>query len=575
MSPARPGRVTRCLPPLAWGRDYDRGDAVADLRAGATVAVLLIPQAMAYAALAGVPPITGLYAALVSLVVYAAFGTSRFISVGPVAIDSLLTAAAVGPLAGGDPDAYLALASLLAVMVGALQVSAGLAGLGGLVNFLSVPVISGFTSAAALTIGLTQLTELMGLRDVASSSTFREAVAAVWPALDTFSPLTVALGISAIALLVVLKRVAPRLPGPLLMVSALTALVWLLELDVSVVGEVPSGLPVPAFPAVGWDDARALLPAAAAVALISYMESISTGSAFARRTRTRVEPDQELVAVGLANTAAGLMRGFPVAGGFSRGAVNFQAGARSPLSGVIAAGLIVIALFTITPLLAHLPKVALAAVIVVAVASLVDLRGAVEIGRVRRSDLVALLVTAVATLLLGPAQGLAVGVGMSLVLFLRFAARPHIPLLGQVPGERVYRNVERHHVVTRPHVVVARVDAPLSFASARPTADRLADLVRRHPEARHLVLDCSAVNTADYTGAETLHNLADELAAAGVELHLAALRGPVGDILGRTEAFARAVEAGRVHRTVPDAVDAIDAVGAPPTSSAHGDSPRT
>lgn len=549
--------LDRWLPALAWARTYDRGDAGADLRAGASVAVLLIPQAMAYASLAGVPAITGLYAALVSLVVYAAFGTSRHISVGPVAIDSLLTAAAVAPLAQGDPDRYLALASLLALLVGGLQVAAGAARLGGLVNLLSVPVISGFTSAAALTIAVTQLKDLLGLADVAGSSTLVDGVRALAPALGSISGESVALGVGAIAGLLLLARLAPRLPGPLLVVVVLTGIVWATGVDVATVGTVPAGLPLPAFPSVGWSEVRALLPSAASIALVSYLESISTGTTFARRKRTRVEPDQELIAVGLANAAAGLMRGFPVAGGFSRGAVNVAAGARTQMSGVIAAALIVVALMTITPLLAHLPKVALAAVVLVAVAGLVDIRGAIQIGRVRRSDLFALTVTAVATLALGPVTGLAIGVGLSVALFLRYAARPHMPVLGRVPGTSVFLNVERHDVVCTPGLLVIRIDAPLSFAAARPIADRLGELVRRDAEVRALVIDCSAVNTCDHTGAEMLRDLGDELAAAGVEIHLAAVRGPVRDVLERTAFFAEELAAGRVHPTVADAVDQV------------------
>jgi len=551
--------LARYVPSTTWVRRYRRADLAADLRAGATVAVMLIPQAMAYAALAGVPPIAGLYAAMVSLVVYAVFGTSRYISVGPVAIDSLLTAAAVGPLADGDVTTYVALASLLAIMVGALQATAGLVRLGALVNFLSVPVISGFTSAAALTIAASQLKDLLGLTLSGQVTTFTDAVRLIGPALGEVQPLTAALAAGGVVTLVALKRWLPRVPGPLVVVAGLTALVWVAGWDdrVTAIGTVPSGIPTPGLPDVGWGDLEALLPSAAAIALISFMESISTGTAFARRSRTRVEPDQELIAVGLSNLTAGLFHGFPVAGGFSRGAVNFNAGARTPMSGVISSVLIVLALFTATPLLAHLPKVALAAVIVVAVATLIDLRGAVAIARVRRSDLVALLVTALATLALGPAPGLGVGVLVSVVLFLRHSARPHIPELGEVPGERVYRNVHRHDVVTRPELVIARVDAPLSFTSARPIAERLAGLVRNRPEARYLVIDCTAINTADFTGVDMLGTLSEELATTGVEVHLAAMRGPVSDILSRDTAYRTMVEQGRVHRSVPEAVDAL------------------
>lgn len=555
-SPARRFLAER-VPITEWLPRYSRADLLADLRAGSTVAVLVVPQAMAYATLAGVPPITGLYAAMVSLMVYAIFGTSRFISVGPVAIDSLLTAAAVAPLADGDPITYLALTGALTMMVGMLQVAAGAARLGGLVNLLSVPVILGFTSAAALTIGMTQLKDLLGLEVDGVGTTALQALSAIVPALGTIDAVTAALGLLAILVLLGLKRRLPRVPGPLLVVAGSTVAVVALGLDVTQVGSIPSGVPTPALPDVALADLRALLPSAAAIALISYMESISTGNAFARRTRTRTRPDQELIAVGLANSAAGLMRGLPVAGGFSRGAVNFNAGARSPLSGVVAAAAILVSLFTLTPVLALMPKVALAAIILAAVGSLIDWRGAVAVGRIRRSDLAALLLTAAATLVLGPGLGLGVGVGVSFALFLRSLTRPHMPELGLVPGEQVFRNVARHEVLTDEELLVVRIDAPLSFVGARQVAERIDELVAGRPRLRYLVLDASAVTDADFTGVEMLGELVEQLTESGVTTHLAALRGPVCDVLARTSWFELLEASGRVHPTVYRGVESL------------------
>ncbi len=553
-------RGWRPFPPfLRWARGYRRATFGADVRAGLTVAVLVIPQAMAYAALAGMPPITGLYAAMVSLVVYAVLGTSNQASVAPVAIDSLLVAAAVAPLAGGDQSRYVALAGLLALLAGGLQIGAGLLRLGTLVSFLSVPVISGFTSAAALTIAANQVKDLLGVSASGTSATLLDTVRGLLPRLGDTQLLTVAVGVGSIVALVLVRRFVPRLPGPLLVVAAAAVVVALpgLRGAVDVIGEVPTGLPSPALPALNWADARALLPAAAAIALISYMESISTASAFARRTHSRIDPTMELIAVGSANVASGLFRGFAVSSGFSRGALNIDAGARTPLSGVVAAAGIAIALLTLTPLLAMLPKVALAAIIIVAVSSLVDLRGAVAITRVRRSDLATLLTTFAATVLLGPAPGLAVGVAVSLAIFLRQSARPHLPELGRLEGSDIYRNVNRYPVLTDRAAAVLRLDAPLYFANSRSVADTIADIATTRPDLRSVVLDASAITSVDYTGAETLAEIEGELRAADVQLHLATVRGPVRDVLGRTRVWRLLVDQHRVHDDIAEAVAAL------------------
>lgn len=550
----------RFLPVPRWARNYQRENVRPDLVAGLTVAVLLIPQSMAYAALAGMPPEAGLYSSIVALLVYAALGTSNFISVAPVAIDSLLVAAAVGPIADGDVGLYVGVAGLLAVMSGLIQISLGALRLGALVNLLSAPVIIGFTAAAAVTIAASQLKDLLGITTSDPTTNFLETARATGSALDTIHAQTVLIGVGSLVFLVLARRLAPRFPAALLAVAAATAIVAMLHLDrsgVRTLGEVPGGLPTPSLPPLSGTLLGQLAPAAVTIAVISYLESISTAKAFAAKRRQRVDPDAELVAVGAANVTAGLFSGFAVAGGFSRGAVNFRAGARTQLSGVFAAATLLVAVAFLTPLFSQLPKAVLAAVIILAVASLVDVAAARRINRVRPADGLALLVTFVATLGLGVAIGLGVGVAFSLVVFLARTARPHLVEVGRVEGTSRYRNVERWPAHTDPCTAILRLDGPLYFADASFVGDKVHDLVRTRPELRHLFLVASAISQVDATGAELLIDLDRDLREGGIELHLITVRGPVRDTLDRSGLWTRLIESGRVHATIEDAVRAV------------------
>ncbi len=558
--------VDELIPAIGWVRSYRRELLRPDASAGFTVAVLLIPQSMAYATLAGLPPQAGLYAAIVSLVVYAALGTSRYISVAPVAIDSLLVAAAVGPIAQGDTAFYVAAAGLLAVLTGLMQLAMGVLRLGALVNFLSIPVISGFTSAAAVTIAATQVKDFLGLTAEGGSS-FLGTIGATWAAIDSVSGTTVVIGGTAIAVLVLARRWAPQLPAALLVVAGATVLVGILRLDqhgVRVLGSVPGGLPTPQLPAADLDLVVQLAPAAAAIAVISYLESISTAKAFAAKTRQRIVPNQELVAVGAANVAAGLFRGFAVAGGLSRGAVNFRAGAKTQLAGVIAAAVLALAVAFLTPLFFYLPRAALAAVVVVAVASLVDVRGTLRMVRVHPVDAVALLVTFLATLLAGVALGLAIGVGVSLVIFIVRTARPHVAEIGRVTGTARYRNIDRWDTHTDERIAILRMDAPLYFANAKFLEDRLRELVASRASLTHVVLVASAIGDIDASGVQQLTDLDKDLASSGIELHMVTVRGPVRDVLLKAGLWDALVAAGRVHTTIQAAVEAlVDDAGSP------------
>ncbi|WBC21408.1 sulfate permease [Solwaraspora sp. WMMA2080] len=554
----------RVLPILGWRRGYDRHTLRHDLIAGLTVAVMLVPQSMAYAALAGMPPVTGLYAAIVPVLVYALLGTSGSLAVGPVAITALMTATALAPLADGDPGRYAALAGLLALLVGAIQILMGVLRLGALVNFLSHSVLSGFTSAAALVIAASQVKDLLGMR-VERAENLPGIVASLWHGAATIHPLTVAVAAASIAGLLLLRRYAPKVPGALLVVAAVTTVSTVLALGgrgVPILRDVPSGLPIPDLPAVALADLRALLPAAIAIALVGYMEGIAVAKSLAARSRQHVDPNAELVAVGAANAAAGAFHAFPVAGGFSRSAVNFSAGARTPVASVVTAVVVGLTALLLTPAFHHLPKAVLGAIVVVAVLGLVDYRGAWTAWRIRRADGLTLALTFAVTLVAGVEPGLAAGVVFSLAVFLRRSARPHTAELGRVPGTATFRNVARYQgLVTDPQVVVLRIDGPLYFANAQYLADRLLTLAETRTSLRAVVVDASAIGDADADGAHALAQARERLASRGVALHLATVRGPVRDLLTRSGLWPTMREAGQLHPEVADAVDVATGEG--------------
>jgi sulfate permease, SulP family len=542
---------------LPWLRGYDRADLRADLIAGLTVAVMLVPQSMAYATLAGMPPVAGLYAATVPLVAYALLGTSGQLAFGPVAIVALLTASALGPIANGDPGLYVSLAAVLALLVGAIQLTMGALRLGALVNFLSHSVISGFTSAAAIVIALSQARDLLGI-DMERSESVVGTLSGLVRHAGTANLPTIVIGVGAIALLVLGKRRLPRVPMALVVVALSTAAAAGLGLagaGVAVLGDVPAGLPSPAIPAVTAEHLIALLGPAFTIALISYMEGISVAKAIAARTRQRIDANRELVASGAANLVAGLFRSFPVAGGFSRTAVNFQAGARTPLASLVTAAMVAIAVTMLTPLFTHLPRAVLAAIIVVAVSGLIDVQEARRTWRVQRTDALSLAATFLGTLVIGVEPGIALGVALSLVLFVWRSSNPHTAELGRVEGTDLMRNVSRYPTLTDPAVAVLRVDAPLYFANAAFVQDLLLGLPAERPGLRAVVLDCGAVPDIDTSGEHALRHAAEELAAGGVQMHLATVRGPLRDVLQRSGLWEE-LGAGRVHASVPEALAA-------------------
>jgi len=549
----RPG--LRRLPMGEWLQGYDRATLSSDLVAALIVTVMLIPQSLAYAALAGLPPQVGLYASIAPLVLYALFGSSRVLAVGPVAVVSLMTATAIGDLAPAGSTVYWTAAITLAFLSGLMLLAMGALRLGFLAHFLSHPVISGFITASALLIAVGQLKVVLGV-DAPGDDFFGSSWELLRRLTDSHLP-TAALGLGTLAFLFwarggvkpLLRRLglgerlaeALARAAPVVGIAAGAALVWASsaqEFGVRIVGTVPQGLPPLTLPS--WELAlwQQLAAPALLISVVGFVESVSVGQTLAAKRRQRIAPDRELVALGAGNLGAAFTGGFPVTGGFARSVVNFDAGARTPAAGVFTAvGILLVALL-LTPALYFVPQAALAATIVVAVSSLVDLRVLRSTWRYSRADFTAVAVTLLATLGIGVEAGLVAGVAVSLLLHLYKTSRPHIAEVGLVPGTEHFRNVLRHAVRTGPRLVGLRVDESLYFANARVLEDRVNALVAERTGLQHVVLQCSAINDIDASALESLESIDHRLRDAGIALHLSEVKGPVMDRLADT-AFVR------------------------------------
>jgi sulfate permease, SulP family len=552
-------KLTRFLPILSWGPAYRRDDLRSDLGAGLTIAAMLVPQAMAYALLAGLPPEVGLYAATVPVLVYAVFGTSRQLAVGPVAIVSLLTATALAPLAEEGTADYLAAAAVLALMVGVVHLVMGFGRLGFLVNFLSHAVLVGFTAAAALIIGFSQVKHLFGV-SIDRSEHFHDTVADTAAALGDTNGATFVIGVVALIALFALKRVAPRLPAALVVVVGSILAVELFDLEdrgVKTVGEIPDSLPGFALPSFDGSLLGSLAGTAIIITLVGFMESVAVAKVYARRHRYDLDPDQELIGLGAANVASGLVGGYPVTGGFSRTAVNDTAGARTPLASIVTAVIVVATLAFLTPLFSSLPQAALGAIIIMAVVGLVDVAEMRHIAGVKRSDIISMAVAFVATLVLGIEIGIAVAIVTSMLVVFARMSSPHTAVLGRVEGTTTYRNVARFDDVERAEgIQIVRIDAAISFVNSANVKRLLieqAASVDRAPRA--LILDASGINDLDATGADMLAEVVATIDETGVALHLAEVKGPVRDVLRRAGIWERLGQ--RIHPGVHEAVEAI------------------
>ncbi|SFE88805.1 sulfate permease, SulP family [Sulfitobacter brevis] len=543
--------LSRYLPVLQWGRTYNRTQLTGDLSAAVIVTVMLIPQSLAYALLAGMPPETGIYASIAPIVLYAIFGTSRALAVGPVAVVSLMTAAAIGNTVEAGTAGYVAAALTLALLSGVMLLALGLFRLGFLANFLSHPVIAGFITASGILIAASQLRHILGIQG--EGHTLIEIGAGLIAHITEINWITLVLGAAAIAFLFWVRRglkplllktgMGPRIAdilakaGPVLAIVATTLAVWGLELNtrgVAIVGEIPQSLPPLTMPSLSPALVSQLLVPALLISIIGFVESISVAQTLAAKKRQRIDPDQELIGLGAANIGAAFTGGFPVTGGFSRSVVNYDAGAETPAAGAYTAVALAIAALYLTPLIEYLPKATLAATIIVAVLSLVDFSVVKRAWAFSHADFAAVIATIVLTLLAGVEYGVTAGVITSILVHLYKTSRPHMAVVGRVPGTEHFRNVLRHSVETQPHVLSLRIDESLYFPNARFLEDQLSSYAAEKPELTDVVLMFPAVNEIDLSALESLEAINTKLNHAGVRLHLSEVKGPVMDRLKRS-----------------------------------------
>ena len=543
--------IFRYLPILEWSRQYNRTSLTNDMMAAVIVTIMLVPQSLAYALLAGLPPEAGIYASIVPIVLYAIFGSSRVLAVGPVAVVSLLTASAVGQVAETGTAGYAIAALTLAALSGGFLVLLGLLRLGFLANFLSHPVIAGFITASGILIAMSQLKHILGVS--AHGHTLPEMVQSLAEHLDQSNLITLGIGVSAIVFLFWVRgnlkpllnrmNLGPLLTdlltkaGPVFAVVATTLSVWGFDLaqdGVRIVGDVPQSLPPLTMPGFDLDLLQQLMVPAILISIIGFVESVSVAQTLAAKKRQHIDPNQELIGLGAANLGAAFTGGFPVTGGFSRSVVNFDAGAETPAAGVFTAIGLAIAAVALTPLVYYLPNATLAATIIVAVMSLVDFSILKKTWTYSRSDFIAVAATIILTLGFGVEVGVAAGVGISIILHLYKTSVPHVAEVGLVPGTQHFRNIHRYDVETDPALLTLRVDESLYFVNARFLEDLVKHRVVDGGGVKNVILMFSAVNEVDFSALESLEAINERLKSLNVGFHLSEVKGPVMDRLSRS-----------------------------------------
>ena len=546
------------FPILQWLPKYKRTWLSGDISAGITVGIMLVPQGMAYAMIAGLPPVFGLYAALIPQIVYAIMGTSRQLAVGPVAMDSLLVASGLGALSLSGIDEYIGMALFLALFMGAIQLLLGVLRMGFLVNFLSKPVISGFTSAAAIIIGLSQIKHLLGIT-IANSNQLFGLLKNVIHKLHEINYIAVLLGIVAVVLIRVMKKINPKIPGALVVVVFGIMVAYFLNLEsygLRIVGRVPDGLPSMSLPTLDTGKLSELFPIALTLALIAFMEAISVSKALEEKQEDyEVDANQELIALGTANILGSFFQSYPVTGGFSRTAVNEQAGAKTGVSALISAVIVGLTLLFLTPLFYHLPNAILAAIIMVAVFGLIDTKYPLDLFKHRKDEFLLLLLTFGVTLFVGIKEGILLGVLMSLLLLVYRTSKPHIAILGKIKGTDYFKNINRfsEEVELNEEVLILRFDAQLYFGNKDYFKKQLyKEIQKKNHKLRKVILNAESINYIDSSAIHMLKQVITDLRRKKIEFLISGAIGPARDIIfssglieliGRDNLFVKTLDA--------------------------------
>ncbi|CAI8166282.1 MAG: putative sulfate transporter [Bacteroidota bacterium] len=532
--------MKRLFPILSWLPNYKKAFLTGDLSAGFTVGIMLIPQSMAYAMIAGLPPVYGLYAALMPQLIYALMGTSPQLNVGPVAMDSLLVAAGLGALSISGIDTYIAMAIVLALFVGCIQVVLGVLKMGFLVNFLSTPVISGFTSAAALIIGCSQLSHLLGI-EVGRSSKIQHILAAVVNELNQLNIYALSVGVIAIILILIFRKISKRIPAALVVVVLGILAVIIFKLDakgVEIVAEIPKGLPTFTLPELDLLMLKDLFPIALTLALIAFMEAMSVAKVMERKHKSPLRPNQELIALGTANIVGAFFKSYPTTGSFTRSAIIDLSGAKTGLANLISAVIVVLTLLFLTPLFYYLPSAVLAAIILVAVFGLVEVKYPIQLFKTRKDEFVLLNVTFLLTLFVGITEGILFGTLLALLLMVYRTSKPHIAVLGRIKGTSYFRNINRFKEDIEPtgDVLILRFDAQLYFGNKDYfKSELLTAMAQQQTPPATIIIKSDSINYMDSSAVFMLENLIAELQQQGIALLFSELIGPTRDIIKKSK----------------------------------------